>query len=353
MSNPSEPPASKGPVEPSSVRDDSLRGESARKEPVQRTAIAELSEGSSFSQPFRLADKQIRVNRQGSKYLLLKLSDRTGTIVAMMWNAEDSDFESLTRGGFVHCVGRTQVHQGALQIILTSISDTSDALIDLAEFDRFDSAAAEASLNEIRQILGSLRNVHLRELGKSFFENEDFVNRFRIASAAVSNHHAYPGGLLRHTLDLMQLCQLIGPRYAKLDVDRLTFGAFLHDLGKIEEISSEGDLSYTDRGQLVGHLVIGVEMLSDAIERYEHDSGTDFPRELRLHLEHMIVSHHGQLEFGSPRVPATLEAVALHHIDNLDAKLVWFDSLIDSDLTSDGNWTNYIPAIGRKLWKSS
>ncbi|MEM6472922.1 MAG: HD domain-containing protein [Planctomycetota bacterium] len=316
-----------------------------------RIAVSDLTEGISFTQHFRLADKQIRVNRQGSKYLLLKLSDRTGTIVAMLWNAEDSDFESLDRGGFVYCVGRTQVHQGVLQIILNSISSTSEESVDLADFDRFDASAADAAFEELQAILEGLRNVHLRGLGQSMIEDPSFAGQLRVASAAVSNHHSYPGGLLRHTVDLMQLCQLIGPRYPKLDVDCLTFGAFLHDLGKIEEISSDGDLRYSDRGQMVGHIVIGVEMLGKAIARYQSESGHSFPDVLKLQLEHMIVSHHGQLEFGSPRVPASLEAVALHHIDNLDAKLVWFESLIDADLTSEGRWTNYIPSIGRKLWK--
>ncbi|MEO1615089.1 MAG: HD domain-containing protein [Planctomycetota bacterium] len=326
---------------------------SAGQPAAKRTAIGDLADGMSFSQSFRLADKQIRVNRQGSKYLLLKLSDRTGTIVAMLWNAEDSDFESLTRGGYALCSGRTQVHQGVLQIILSSIRPLGEDEVDPADFDRFDASAADAAFEELSEMLGSLRNVHLRGLGQAFLENESFMQQLRVASAAVSNHHAYPGGLLRHTVDLMQLCRLIGPRYPRLDVERLMFGAFLHDLGKIEEISSDGDLSYSDRGQMVGHIVIGVEMLAHAIERYEDESNETFPAELRLHLEHMVVSHHGQLEYGSPRVPATLEALALHHIDNLDAKITSFTSLIDADLTSEGNWTNYIPSIGRKLWKST
>jgi 3'-5' exoribonuclease len=122
-------------------------------------------------------------------------------------------------------------------------------------------------------------------------------------------------------------------------------------LGKTEEIGSLNELSYTDRGQLVGHIVIGVQMLDQAIAEYEQAQQTTFPAELRLHLEHMIVSHHGQLEFGSPRLPATLEAIALHHIDNLDAKLTSCISIIESDLTNSEHWTNYVPALGRKLWK--
>jgi 3'-5' exoribonuclease len=129
----------------------------------------------------------------------------------------------------------------------------------------------------------------------------------------------------------------------------LVFGAFLHDLGKIDELAADGEISYTDRGQMVGHIVIGVQQLNEKIAAI--DAETEFPAELKLHLEHMIVSHHGIQEYGSPKIPVTLEAVALHHIDNLDAKLASYTAVIDADVAADGNWTNYNPSIGRKLWK--
>ena len=320
---------------------------------MSRCFVNDLADGQSIEQSFRLADKQIRVNRQGGKYLLLKLSDRSGTIVAMLWNAEDSDFDHLQRGGYVECHGRTQVHQGTLQIILTKIAPLSESLVDSSDFDSFDADAADQSFSALTEILGQLRNVYLRGLGKVFLDNETFVAKLRTATAAVSNHHAYQGGLIRHTVDLMQLCQQIGPRYPQLDTELLIFGAFLHDLGKMDEISPGGELSYTDRGQLVGHIVIGVQLLGEMIAAWEQDTDESFPNELRLQLEHLIVSHHGSLEFGSPRLPATLEAVALHHIDNLDAKITSFSSLIESDLSGDENWTTYLPSIGRKLWKKN
>lgn len=318
---------------------------------MSRSLVNELADGQSLDQSFRLADKQIRVNRQGGKYLLLKLADRTGTIVAMMWNADDSDYEKIRRGGYIHGIGRTQVHQGVLQVILTAIDDLDDSEVDPSDFDQFDVHAADRDLESLRRMLGDLHNVYLRGLGEAFLADDSFVAKLRVATAAVSNHHAYPGGLLRHTVDLMEICQFLGPRYPRVDTELLMFGAFLHDLGKIEELSSNGELSYTDRGQLVGHIVIGVQMLSDAIAAFENASEEEFPSDLRVQLEHLIVSHHGQLEFGSPRLPATLEAIALHHIDNLDAKITSFTSLIEGDLTNNENWTNYHPSIGRKLWK--
>jgi len=320
---------------------------------VSRILVNQLADGQSVDQPFRLADKQIRVNRQGGKYLMLKLADRGGSIVGMLWNAEDSDYEKLDRGCYVHALGRTQVHQGALQIILTGVDPLDDGDVDPADYDSFDAEAAAESLLAIRQHIASLTNQDLRELAETFLDDQAFVKQLQMAGAAVTNHHAYPGGLLRHTLDLIEMCALIGPRYDGIDTELLVVGAFLHDLGKIHEISQSGESSYTDRGQLVGHIVIGVQMLSEKIAELEQRRGECFPTPLRLQLEHLIVSHHGQLEFGSPRLPATLEAVLLHHIDNLDAKITSYQSMIESDLTQNENWTNYQPSIGRKLWKKS
>ncbi|MCC9599730.1 HD domain-containing protein [Stieleria sp. JC731] len=318
---------------------------------MTRTPINELTDGFSIDQDFRLADKQLRVNRQGGKYLLLKLADRSGSIIAMMWNVDDSDYEQLERGGYIRGRGRTQVHQGALQVILSDIESLTEQDVDLEDFEQFDAAASDNAIDDLRQLIDGMHDVFLRGLGQSWLADDNFVSRLKTATAAVSNHHAYPGGLLRHTLDLMQLCQFVGPRYPRVDTDLLTFGAFLHDLGKIEEISASGELTYTDRGQLVGHIVIGVQMLDAAIRRYEQESEQEFPSDLKMQLEHLIVSHHGQLEYGSPRLPATLEAITLHHLDNMDAKITSFTSLIESDLTNSENWTNYHPSIGRKLWK--
>ena len=320
---------------------------------MSRTAIAELADGQSLDQSFRLADKQIRVNRQGAKYLLTKLADRSGSIVGMMWNVDDSDCEQFEAGSYVRGAGRTQIHQGALQIILTKLEPIDDGEVDSSDFDAFDAAAADACLERLRKLLMEIRNIHLRTLGEAYLSDRKFVANLQTATAAVSNHHAYPGGLIQHTVDLMELCSVVGPRYPSLDTELLTFGAFLHDLGKIHEISCKDELTYTDRGQLVGHIVIGVQMLDQMIERANEQSEAPFPEDLQMQLEHMIVSHHGELEYGSPRLPATLEAVALHHLDNLDAKLVSFESLIDADVSGSGNWTNYIPSIGRKLWKNT
>ena len=320
---------------------------------MPRIAINKLVENQSVDQSFQAADKQLRLNRQGGKYLLLKLADRSGTISAMVWNADEKQFDSFSRGDYVSCKGRTQVHNGNLQLIVTDIEPLDDSAVDIADFDRFDPSEADRWAEKLTQMIHSLRNVHLRNIASAFIDDPDFMSRFRVAAAAINNHHAYPGGLLRHTTELMELASIVGPRYPQMDTELLIVGAFLHDIGKVEELSSGGDLSYTDRGQFVGHLVIGVQMLGDVIGKLQADGHDPIPKDLRLHLEHMIVSHHGHLEFGSPKVPLTLEALALHHLDNLDAKISAATSIIQSDVSADGNWTNYNPALGRKLWKPS
>lgn len=318
---------------------------------MARRFVNELSEQETLDEVFRAADKQLRANRQGGKYILMKLADRTGTISAMLWNADEKILASFDRGDFIRCQGRTQLYNGNLQAILTEVSRVDPDQVDLADFERFDARAADDLESRLREILGGLKNVHLRRLGEAFLADEPFMTRLKMAPAAVTNHHAYPGGLLQHTLDLIDLAAAIAPKYPNVDFELVTFGCFLHDLGKIEELSAHSEATYTDRGQLVGHIVIGVQMLGEKLAAVVAETGENVPDELRWQLEHLILSHHGQLDFGSPKVPMTLEAITLHHLDNLDAKLAAATSVIEHDVSAEGNWTHYHPTMGRKFWK--
>jgi 3'-5' exoribonuclease len=177
------------------------------------------------------------------------------------------------------------------------------------------------------------------------------MDSFTRAPAAIKNHHAYQGGLLEHVVSLMQLCKVVAGRYPNLQRDLLIVGALVHDIGKVRELCYERHLGYTDEGQLIGHVVMGVEILDELIAESDRLSGEAFPRDLAAQLKHMIVSHHGQYEFGSPKVPMTLEAMTLHLLDNLDAKLDHFSQLIREDVNTDSHWTIYHPTLGRKLFK--
>ncbi|TWU65172.1 MULTISPECIES: 3'-5' exoribonuclease YhaM family protein [Crateriforma] len=315
-----------------------------------RIAINQLADGQTVAQAFRVADKQIRVNRQGGKYLFLRLADRTGKIVGMMWNVDERVADSFDRADYIHTEGRTQVHNGALQVIVTRLERMDPSEVDPADFEQFDAEQSQRLMARLTEQLGSIEDPQLSRLAQCYLNDGDLMNQLASAAAAVVHHHAFPGGLLRHTVDLMELADFVGNRYESIDRDLLLMGAFLHDLGKMHELSSDGELSYTDRGQMVGHIVIGIQMLGDKIQQIDTPE-TPFPVDLRYQLEHLIVSHHGEFEYGSPRLPSTMEAVALHHIDNLDAKISSFASVIEQDVSADPRWTNYNPSIGRKLWK--
>ena len=173
----------------------------------------------------------------------------------------------------------------------------------------------------LREVLLAMGNPHLRALVECFLIDDEFLRKFTLAPAGIKNHHAYQGGLVEHVVTLLNLADRIAPFYPEVDRDLLLTGIFLHDIGKIDELSYDRSFAYTDEGQLVGHLVMGVEMLAEKVDRCTELMGEPFPPELLLRLKHMIVSHHGTYEFGSPKLPMTLEAMALHLLDNLDAKI--------------------------------
>jgi len=171
------------------------------------------------------------------------------------------------------------------------------------------------------------------------------------APAGMKNHHAYRGGLLEHVVNMMEVALRIADRFPQVDNELLQIGCFLHDIGKIEELAYEQEYGYTDDGQLLGHILLGVDLLERKIRETERLTGDPFPEDTARRLKHMIASHHGAYEFGAPKLPMTLEAIALHYIDNLDAKIHSFEQLLRSDANFDSPWTHYHANLGRKLYK--
>ena len=214
------------------------------------------------------------------------------------------------------------------------------------------SSEIEKLSSRLAEMLRGMENLYLKNLAECFLMDEEFQRNFNAAPAGVKNHHAYPGGLLQHVVSLMELVLVVAPRYEVLNQDLLLMGAFLHDVGKIEELTYDRALGYSDSGQLIGHLVQGVLVLEKKVAEASELMQETFPNDLTLQLQHLIVSHHGRLEFGSPKVPMTLEAVALNFLDDLDAKIFTFEQLIREDVNTDSNWTVFNPALGRKLFKS-
>jgi len=316
-----------------------------------RRYVSQLSHNESISQVFLASDKQLRPNRNGNLYLQVELSDRSGSVNARMWNASDNDYRSFDNGDYVHVEGATQLFQGNMQLIANRIRKARPDEVEEADFVTLQSEDVDKMRQRMTEIMAGLKTVPLARLAKGFLGDEQFMAKFCRAPAAMKNHHAYQGGLLDHVLSLIELVLVVGPRYPQLDTEKLLMGAFLHDAAKVDELAYERDISYTDPGQLLGHMVLGVTMLDDMIRTIVSQDGQPFPERLKMELQHMIISHHGQYEYGSSKLPMTLEAVALHQLDNLDAKLANFTQLMTDCPNTDSNWTQYFSQIGRKLFK--
>jgi len=320
---------------------------------MSRRYVNQLSHGDSVDESYLVADKQLRANRQGNLYLQLELRDKTGSVGARLWNASEELARSFEPGDYLRVRGKTQIFQGSLQVILTHIDVLDPHRVEAEDFLPQSSQNATKLMARLREVLLTMNNPHLRALIECFLIDDDFVRKFISAPAGIKNHHAYQGGLLEHVVALLNIADRILDLYPEIDRDLLVTGIFLHDIGKVDELSYDRAFAYTDEGQLVGHLVMGVEMLRDKVERTAKLTGESFPPELLLRLKHMIVSHHGAYEFGSPKLPMTLEAVALHYLDNLDAKIHAFSREIRDDPSRDSNWTPFQQSLGRRLYKGT
>jgi len=316
-----------------------------------RRFVSKLAGSESINQVFLASDKQLRPNRSGNYYLQVELSDRSGSISARLWNASDDDYRSFENGDYVHVDGSTQIFQGAIQLIANRIRRADRSEVDESDFVILSDPAIDQMARRLAEILRDIKNPHLRNLAECFLIDDDLMRKFAAAPAGIKHHHAYRGGLLEHVLNLLEVILLIHPRFSQVDRDLLLMGAFLHDVGKIDELLYDRELAYSDTGQLLGHIVIAVSILDRKIRETEQFAGEPIPAELIDRLKHMIVSHHGQYDFGSPRLPMTVEAIALHYLDNLDAKVHQFQHLLDTDANLDSSWTQYQHNLGRKLFK--
>ena len=319
--------------------------------PMPRQYVEHLRNGQSIDEIYLLTEKQLRANRNGDLYLLVHLKDRTGVVHGLMWNITEEMAAGFDTGDFVRIEGKVQLYQGALQTILTRIDLVDSSTVTPGDFEEDRSEAAERQLVRVNELLRDLQNDDLRELMSCFLDDEQLVSSFAKGVAGIKIHHAFRGGLLEHVATLLEAGDRIASLYPFLNRDLLLAGVFLHDLGKVREISVDGTFSYTDEGQLLGHIVLILEDLEVKVAECVERTGREFDEDLLLQLKHLIVSHHGSLETGSPRVPMTPEAIALHHLDNLDARLNETMDVINSDPNRQSVWTSYVPRLGRKFYK--
>jgi 3'-5' exoribonuclease len=318
---------------------------------MSRRYVNQLGHQETIDEVFVASEKQLRANRAGHLYLQVELSDRSGTIGARMWNANEAAYKSFNNGDYVRVEGATQLFQGAVQLIATRIAKVDPSEVDENDFTLLGTVEVDKLTARMGEMLRAMDDVPLRNLAECFLLDESLMAKFARAPAGIKNHHAYHGGLLEHTVNLMEVVLRLAPCYPQINRDLLLTGAFLHDISKIDELSYERDFAYTDEGQLVGHLVMAVGLLEKKVEEAERLSGEPIDKETVLRLKHMLVSHHGSYEFGSPKLPMTLEAVALGCLDNLDAKVVSFAQQLRDDPNVDSHWTAYNPTLQRKLYK--
>ena len=297
------------------------------------------------------SDKQLRPNRNGNLYLQVELSDRSGAIGARLWNASEAVYKSFDNGDYVRVEGATQLFQGAMQLIATRLTKVDPGEISPDDFTPLPAVEVDKLLVRLGEILRGMTDPHLRNLAECFLLDELLMAKLARAPAGVKAHHAYQGGLLEHVVTLMEVILRISPCYPQIDRDLLLTGAFLHDLGKLDELSYERDLAYTDEGQLLGHLVMAVSLLDAKLAEAEKLANEALPPETVLRLKHMLVSHHGEYQFGSPKLPMTVEGVALYCLDNLDSKVNAFAQLLRDDPNVDSPWTSFHANLNRKLFK--
>lgn len=317
-----------------------------------RRSIAELKPGELIDdQVFLVRSKDLRTTSQGSLYIHAVLVDKSGELLARMWQASESIYNAIPEGGFTRLKGRTENYKGSLQFIIEAVRLADPGSFDAADFLPVTTQDIGKMFERCSEILKGIKHPDLSALVAEFLADQELMARFRKAPAAAALHHAYIGGLLEHTLSLLELALLVVPRYPRLSLDLVLTGLFLHDIGKCAELTFDTTIGYSDQGQLVGHIALAILWMDRKATAVEKKSGKEFPVELRNLLSHLILSHHGRYEFGSPKLPAVAEAAVIHYLDNLDAKVNQFLGEIDKDRDPSSTWTKYNRALETKVYK--
>jgi 3'-5' exoribonuclease len=306
--------------------------------------VSEIRENQPVDAVFMCAAKNQGVTKSGSGYLILKLLDRSGEIEGRVWDRANDLARGFEKSDYVRVRGQATLYQGKLQIRVHDVVRVNETEVAAEDFLPKSPYDPEMMAAELMTVLRDMKNPHLLALVEAFFSDRDFMDLFKRAPAGNSIHHAYMGGLLEHTLSLLKLILKVVENYRGIDVDLLLVGGFLHDMGKIYEFSYDRAVEYTDGGQLLGHLVMEIEKVDEKIR-----SLPDFPPELALLVKHMLVSHHGQYEFGSPKLPQTVEAMILHYLDDLDGKIQSIQNLMEKEPNS--RWTSFHRAYGRSFFR--
>jgi 3'-5' exoribonuclease len=297
---------------------------------------------------FVVVSKQVKAKKTGEPYLALTLSDRSGQIEAKMWDNVEEFIDVFEQDDFLKIKGLINKYKNRFQLTIHKLRRMPDTEVDFADYLPKTSKNIDELWQTLTDFVGTFENSHLKALVDLFLADPEITERYRIAPAAKTLHHAYIGGLLDHVVSLFRSCDLLCRNYPQINRDLLLTGAFLHDIGKIHELTYNRSFSYSTRGQLLGHMIIELEMLQAKLEQLP-----GFPPDLKTLLEHLIISHHGQYEFGSPKLPMFPEALMLHYLDDLDSKMEAMRALFEREAELEGPWTSYNPSLGRPLLNSA
>jgi 3'-5' exoribonuclease len=325
-----------------------------RGKPISRRLMKEFfisqcsqQENKIITSSFVVASKQVKAKKNGEPYLALILADRSGQIEAKMWDNVDEFILAFEQDDFLKVKGLVNKYKNRFQLTIHKLRRMEEADIDFTDYLPKTTKDIGELWRTLTEFVATFQNPHLKSLVELFMADSEIAERYRNAPAAKTLHHAYIGGLLDHVVSLFRSCDLMSRNYAQVNRDLLLTGAFLHDIGKIQELTYNRAFSYSTRGQLLGHMIIELEMLQAKLAKLP-----GFPEELKILLEHMIISHHGQYDFGSPKLPMFPEALMLHYLDDLDSKMEAMRAHFEREAELEGPWTSYNASLGRPLLDS-
>jgi 3'-5' exoribonuclease len=301
-------------------------------------------ENQTITSLFVVASKQVKSKKNGDLYLSITLADRSGQLQANMWDNVSDAISAFEQDDFVKVKGVVHKYNGRWQLTMHKVRRLAEQEIDYSDYIAKTTKDIEQLWRKLGEFVDSFENPWLKALVKEFVSDEAIATAYKNAPAAKTLHHAFVGGLLDHVVSLFTVCDLAARNYPQVNRDLLLTGAFLHDIGKVHELAYQRSIAYTTEGQLLGHMIIELEMLH---QKLAHLPG--FPDELKILIEHMIISHHGQYEFGSPKLPMFPEALMLHYLDDLDSKMESMRAQFEREGELDSAWTSYNPSLARPL----
>ena len=312
---------------------------------MKKQFITDLKPGDLVDDVFVLSEINIAQKKDGNNYLNVTLADKTGRVKGVVWDNVDQILAGTTSGDFVQINGNVNEYKGTAQLVIRQMVSLPAETVDPAQFLPATRHNIDGMFERLLKLNATLKTDHLKALLDAFWKDQEFVRRFKTAPAAKKMHHAYIGGLLEHTLSMAYLADKITAHYSGVDRDLLIAGVILHDIGKIQELDYQFKIDYSDQGRLLSHIVIGIEMVEAKLAEIE-----DFPEEQKLLLKHMIISHHGSREFGSPEPPKTIEAVLLNYIDEMDSKVTAIRDFIAAEDSQEA-FTSFHRVLERHFYK--